>query len=119
MLSLSILPIEGSVCNREFKLFIPILKLLRVPYALEASQTIMVGFADMFLPSVIGTSIPSEMTRFIVATLSVTQLVYLSEAGAVILGSKIKISPLDLFLIFIQRTLITLPIIVFAAHLIF
>ncbi len=99
--------------------FIPILKLLRVPYALEASQTIMVGFADMFLPSVIGASIPSEMTRFIVATLSVTQLVYLSEAGAVILGSKIKISPLDLFLIFIQRTLITLPIIVFAAHLIF
>lgn len=99
--------------------FIPILRLLGVPYAVEASQTIMVGFADMFLPSVIGASIPSEMTRFIVATLSVTQLVYLSEAGAVILGSKIDISPIDLFLIFIERTLITLPIIVMAAHLIF
>lgn len=99
--------------------FIPILKLLGVPYALEASQTIMVGFADMFIPSVIGATIPSEMTRFVVATLSVTQLVYLSEAGAVILGSKIKISPIDLFVIFIQRTLITLPIIVLAAHLIF
>lgn len=99
--------------------FIPLLKLFRVPYAVEASQTIMVGFADMFLPSVIGASIPSEMTRFIVATLSVTQLVYLSEAGAVILGSKIDISPVDLFIIFIQRTLITLPIIILAAYLIF
>lgn len=99
--------------------FIPILKLLQVPYAVEASKTIMVGFADMFLPSVIGSTIPSEMTRFIVATLSVTQLVYLSEAGAVILGSNIDISPLDLFIIFIERTLITLPIIVLAAHLIF
>lgn len=59
------------------------------------------------------------MTRFIVATLSVTQLVYLSEAGAVILGSDINVTPLDLFVIFIQRTLVTLPVIVLAAHLIF
>lgn len=99
--------------------FIPILKLFQVPYAIEASQTIMVGFADMFLPSVIGASIPSEITRFIIATLSVTQLVYLSEAGAVILGSKIDISPLELFIIYIERTFITLPIIVIAAHIIF
>lgn len=99
--------------------FIPLLRLMQVPYAVEASQTIMVGFADMFLPSIIGSTIPSEMTRFIVATLSVTQLVYLSEAGAVILGSDINITPLDLFIIFIQRTLVTLPVIVLAAHLIF
>lgn len=99
--------------------FIPILKLLRVPDAVEASKTIMVGFSDMFLPSVIGASIPSEMTRFIVAALSVTQLVYLSEAGAVILGTKMDITPLDLFLIYIERTLITLPVIAIAAHIIF
>lgn len=99
--------------------FIPLLKLLGVPYAVEASQTIMVGFADMFLPSVIGANIPSEMTRFIVATLSVTQLIYLSEAGAVMLGTKMDITLTDLLLIFIERTLITLPIIVIAARLIF
>lgn len=99
--------------------FIPLLKLMNVPYAVEASQTVMVGFADMFLPSVIGSTIPSELTRFVVATLSVTQLVYLSEAGAVILGSDINVSLLDLFIIFIQRTLVTLPIIVLVAHMIF
>lgn len=99
--------------------FIPLLELFKIPHAMEASQTIMVGFADMFLPSVIGSTIPSEITRFIVAALSVTQLVYLSEAGAVILGSKIDISFLDLFLIYVERTLITLPIVVIAAHLIF
>lgn len=99
--------------------FIPILNLLKVPYAVEASKTMVVGFADMFLPAVIGASIPNEMTRFIVATVSVTQLVYLSEAGAVILGSKIPISLKDLFIIFIERTLITLPIVVLVAHIIF
>lgn len=99
--------------------FIPLLKLLQVPYAVEASQTMMVGFADMFLPSVIGASIPSELTRFVIAALSVTQLIYLSEAGAVMLGSKIDITLKDLFIIYIERTLITLPIIVLAAHIIF
>lgn len=99
--------------------FIPLLKLLQVPYAVEASQTMMVGFADMFLPSVIGASIPSELTRFVIAALSVTQLIYLSEAGAVMLGSKIDITLKDLFFIYIERTLITLPIIVLAAHMIF
>ena len=73
----------------------------------------------MFLPSVIAANIPSEMTRFIVAALSVTQLIYLSESGAVMLGTKMEISVLDLFIIFIERTLISLPIIVIAARIIF
>lgn len=99
--------------------FIPILKLFNVPYAVEASQTMIVGFADMFLPAVIGASIPSEMTRFIVAATSVTQLIFMSETGAVILGSKIDVSPLELFVIFVERTLVTLPIIILAAYIIF
>jgi nucleoside recognition membrane protein YjiH len=99
--------------------FTPILNLLKIPFAAEASQTMIVGFADMFLPSVIGASIESELTRFVIAGVSVTQLIYLSEVGAVILGSKIPISPLELFVIFIQRTLVTLPIIALVGHLLF
>ncbi|QEK12420.1 YjiH family protein [Crassaminicella thermophila] len=99
--------------------FIPLLKLLQVPEAKEASQTLVVGFADMFLPSVIGTSIKSELTRFVIACVSVTQLIYMSEVGGLLLGSKIPVSIKDLIIIFIERTLITLPIIVFMAHIIF
>lgn len=99
--------------------FIPILNLLKIPFATEASQTMIIGFADMFLPSVIGASIESELTRFVIAAVSVTQLIYLSEVGAIILGSKIPVSPLELFVIFIQRTLVTLPIIAIVAHMLF
>lgn len=99
--------------------FIPILNLLKIPYAVEASQTMIIGFADMFLPSVIGASIPSELTRFVIAGVSVTQLIYLSEVGAVILGSKIPVNVGELFIIFIQRTLVTLPIIAIIGHMIF
>lgn len=99
--------------------FIPLLKLLQIPEAAAASKTIMVGFADMFLPSVIASSIASDMTRFIIAALSVTQLIYMSEVGGLILGSKIPLNVKDLLFIFIIRTLITLPIITLIAHIIF
>ncbi|MDU5083500.1 YjiH family protein [uncultured Tissierella sp.] len=99
--------------------FIPILKLLNIPFAVEASQTMIIGFADMFLPSVIGASIESELTRFVIAGTSVTQLIYLSEVGAVILGSKIPVNVGELFIIFIERTLVTLPIIALVGHLLF
>lgn len=99
--------------------FIPLYELLQVPFAKEASSTVIVGFADMFLPSVIASSIESELTRFVVACTSVTQLIYMSEIGSVIMGSTIKVSPFKLFIIFLERTIVTLPIIAIIAHLIF
>lgn len=100
--------------------FVPILQLLQVPEALQASQTLVVGFADMLLPSVIAsTTITSEMTRFIVAAVSVTQLVYMSEVGGVLLGSKIPVNIKELIIIFIERTLITLPVIVLIANFLY
>ncbi|MGN7399245.1 YjiH family protein [Cytobacillus praedii] len=99
--------------------FIPLLEIMQVPEAKAASETLIVGFADMFLPSVIGASIESEMTRFIIAAVSVTQLIYMSEVGGLLLGSKIPVSLKDLFIIFLERTIITLPVIVVAAHIIF
>ncbi|WP_249869369.1 YjiH family protein [Oceanobacillus saliphilus] len=99
--------------------FIPLLELMQVPYAAEASETILIGFADMFLPAIIGSSIEAEITRFIIAALSVTQLIYMSEVGGLLLGSKVPVSFKDLIVIFLLRTLITLPIITLIAHMIF
>lgn len=99
--------------------FVPLLELLAVPEAVKASETLVVGFADMFIPSIMAASIESEMTRFIIAAVSITQLIYLSEIGALILGSKIPVNLIEMFFIFIMRTVITLPIIAGVAHLIF
>ena len=100
--------------------FLPILKLLQVPEAAEASQTMVVGFADMVVPSIIASEkITSEFTQFVVAAVSVTQLIYMSETGAVILGSTIPVDLKDIFILFLERTLITLPVVVILAHLLF
>jgi len=98
--------------------FIPFLELLGIPEAVQASQTIVVGFADMFLPSILASSIESDLTRFVIAATSVTQLIYMSEVGALLLGGRIPVNFLDLVIIFILRTIITLPIIAGIGHLV-
>ena len=99
--------------------FIPLYKVLGIPEAAAASQTVIVGFADMFLPSVIAAGFESEMTKFVVAATSVTQLIYMSEIGSIIMGSKIPVSLKDLFIIFLERTIVTLPVIAVFAHFLF
>ena len=99
--------------------FVPILELLQVPYASDAAQTIVIGFADMFLPSIIGAGIESELTRFVIAAMSVIQLIYMSEVGGLLLASKIPVNFKELVIIFFLRTFISLPIVVGMAHLMF
>lgn len=99
--------------------FVPLLEWLQIPEAAAASQTVMVGFADMFIPAILASSIESDLTRFVIAALSVTQLIYMSEVGALLLGSKIPVNLLELFVIFILRTLVTLPVIALVAHWVF
>jgi nucleoside recognition membrane protein YjiH len=62
---------------------------------------VLAVFADMFLPAVLVKNISSEITRFVVATVSITQLIYMTEIGVLILRSRIPLninatSPLSL-----------------------
>lgn len=99
--------------------FVPILETIGIPDAKAVSETLFIGFTDMFLPTLVIGSEVSEMARFIVGALSITQLLYLSEVGGVILGSKIPLGIGKMFLIFLMRTAISLPIIIVVALMLF
>ena len=102
------------------KPFLPLLNLLQVPEAVEASKTMIVGFTDTLTPAIIASEgITSAMTRFIVAVVSVTQLIYLSEVGGLILASKLPVKFWELVVLFLERTIISLVIVCPVAHLIF
>ncbi|MBE1552945.1 YjiH family protein [Sporosarcina limicola] len=102
------------------KPFEPILSVLGVPESADAAQLMVVGFTDMFLPVILAKGlITSQLTLFVVATISVTQLVFMAEVGGLLLGSKIPVNFVDLVVIFLLRTLIALPIIAGVAHLLF
>lgn len=101
------------------KPLVPLFNLMQVPDAGLAASSTLVGFADMFLPAIFVKGSEFEMTRFIIGALSFTQLIYMTETGAIILRSKIPVNFMDLFIVFLERTLITLPIIVLIAQAIY
>jgi len=98
---------------------VPFAELLQLPEAAAAAPALLVGFADQFLPVILGQSIESDLTRFVIACAAVTQLVYMSEVGAYLLKSKLPVSLPELFVVFLLRTLITVPICALFAHMIF
>ncbi|WP_261836785.1 YjiH family protein [Vibrio ishigakensis] len=100
--------------------FVPVLEMLNLPEATAAAETVLVGFTDMYVPSIIAAStIDSDLTKFVIAALSITQLIFMSETGSVILSSKIPVNIFELMAIFVLRTLITLPIIALCGHMLF
>ncbi|MBN9646011.1 YjiH family protein [Terrisporobacter glycolicus] len=97
-----------------------ILELLKIPNAAEAAPAVLVGFTDMFIPSVMVSGDGfAEVTKFIIGALSISQLVYMTETGAVILKSEIPLKLKDLIVLFLIRTVISLLVITPIAHMLF
>lgn len=95
-------------------------ELCNIPNAAEAAPAVLMGFADMFIPSImVSGSDVATITKFIIGALSVSQLLYLTETGAVILKSTIPLNLRDLFVIYLIRTAISLPIIIIIAKMLF
>lgn len=97
-----------------------LLDLFNVENANIAAPAILVGFTDMFIPSIMvsGDEV-SVATKFIVGAISISQLIYLTETGAVILKSEIPLNLKRIFIIFLLRTAIALPIIIIVTKIIF
>jgi nucleoside recognition membrane protein YjiH len=95
---------------------IPLLELMRLPEAAAAAPALLVGFAEMFLPAVLASNIESELTKFVVITVSISQLIYMSEVGVLIMKTRIPLNFVRLVQIFLIRTAITLPVATIAAH---
>lgn len=93
------------------------LSLLQMPEAAAAAPATVIGFIDMFLPAVLAAGIASVKTRFIICVLSLVQIIYMTEVGVLIMTSKLKVKFWELLIIFLERTVIALPIIVLLTNL--
>ncbi len=87
------------------------MQLLGIQDAFAAAPGTVVGFADMFIPAVVCANVPSVETRFIIGILSLVQIIYMSEVGSIMLGSKMPVKIWDLVIIFLEKTIISIPII--------
>lgn len=84
--------------------------------AMMAPATI-VGFADMYLPSLFISASATEASRFFIGVLAFTQLVFMSETGMVLAKSKIGLSFVDVVKVFVYRTALSFPILLVITNL--
>ena len=95
-----------------------LLQALGVAQASVIAPGFLVGFFDQFMPAIIAPTVDEDYWRFVLGGLSVTQLVFLSEFGMLVLRSKLPVDLKMLFVVFVQRTLITAPMLMLAAWLV-
>lgn len=95
---------------------VPLLELFALPDAATAAPALIAGFLDMFLPALLVANIDAEITRFVIGVISLTQLIYMSEIGILMIKCEIPLRFKHLLIIFVLRTLIGLPIVLAFAH---
>ncbi len=93
------------------------LQLLGLEEAFAAAPATIVGFADMFIPAILAANIVSLKTRFVIGILSLVQIIYMTEVGTLIITSKMPIDFKGLLIIFLEKTIIALPIIILLTNL--
>ncbi|MBE5921804.1 MAG: YjiH family protein [Lachnospiraceae bacterium] len=93
------------------------LQLLGVEEAFAVAPATLIGFTDMFIPALLIGAVESVKTKFIIGVLSLVQIIYLTEVGAIIIKSEIPLKLGRLFILFLERTIIAIPLIVLFANL--
>ncbi len=93
------------------------MQLLGVEEAFAVAPATLVGFTDMFIPALLIGAVQSVKTKFIIGVLSLVQIIYLTEVGAIIIKSEIPLNLWKLFIVFLERTIIAIPLIVLFANL--
>lgn len=97
---------------------VPVLEWFGLPEAAAAAPALVAGFLDMFLPALLVANVDAEMTRFVIGVISVTQLIYMSEIGILMIKCEIPLRFWHLAVVFLLRTAIGLPIVMAYAHLV-
>ena len=94
------------------------LSLFGLEDAFAAAPATLIGFTDMFVPALLITGIASVKTKFVIGVLSLVQIIYMTEVGAIIIKSEIPLNFWKLFVVFMERTLLAIPMIVLFANLV-
>lgn len=95
-----------------------LLNLMSFPDAQTAAPGLIIGFLDQFMPAIIASTSSDLLVKFILAGMAVTQLIYMSEVGLIILRSSLPLRFKDLVLIFIFRSIISFPLLYISAILV-
>lgn len=97
---------------------VPVIELLGIPDAEIVAPATIIGITEMFIPALLVAE-ADAMARFFIAVLSISQLIFFSATGPMMMDmfSDVPIRFRDLVLLFVLRTIILVPVIAAMTHL--
>lgn len=104
------------------KLFLPLLKLLRVPDAEMIASAFPTGIAEMSLPGLMIAPYVSEIApaaRFLLIIVSISQVIFFAETAVVMLSSELPLKASELVIVFFERTIVGIVIGALMMHILF
>jgi nucleoside recognition membrane protein YjiH len=99
-------------------LIYPVVWLSQLPNPAEISSALSSGLAEMFLPSIQSADMPSA-ARFTVGVVSVSSILFFSASIPCVLATEIPITIWQMVIIWLQRTVLSVPIAAVIAYAIF
>lgn len=88
-------------------IFYPFTRLVGIPEPMLAAKAVSAGIADMFLPCLIAKG-SSPVTQFVVAVVSISEILFFSAIIPVIMATDIPLTINDMIIIWIERTILTI-----------
>ncbi|WP_242542743.1 YjiH family protein [Vagococcus fluvialis] len=89
-----------------------ILNVAGIPDASVTASAIMSGFADNYLPVILGKGLESMESKAIIAMMSILQLIFMSEIATLLKSCHLVNKFRDIIIIFLERTFISLPFVI-------
>nr|WP_246056223.1 YjiH family protein [Alteribacter natronophilus] len=97
-------------------IFYPITAAFQLPEAMLAAKAASISIAEMFLPALLVTEAPM-VTKFVIAVVSVSAILFFSALIPCILSTEIPVSIPKLIVIWFERVVLTLVIVIPIAYL--
>ncbi len=116
-----ILAKQTSIFDYIGYLYYPFTRLLQMPEAFLVAKAAAVAGAEMFIPSamVAGLGGVALISKFVIGVLSVSILLFFSGSIPCILATDVRLSILDLIIVMVERSVLTLVIVGPLAHILF
>lgn len=96
-----------------------ILQVAGIPEAAVTASAIMSGFADNYLPVILGANLTESTSKVVIAMMSILQLIFLSEIATLLTSANALQKFSHIVIIFLQRTFIALPFVIVFVKLFF
>ncbi|SHI91103.1 nucleoside recognition GATE domain-containing membrane protein YjiH [Dethiosulfatibacter aminovorans DSM 17477] len=100
--------------------FVPLLNLVQLPNVDIIAPAAVIGISEILLPVLIITGKGvATISMFFIIVLSSVQIIFFTESANAMLESDMPLSLIDLVAIFFVRTIIAIPLVAIAAHILF